>query len=103
MEVIVDGCAINQGPKCDYLLIQSSGFEHFVELKGVDIPHAFKQIEATILKLSSNPKGIEKHAYIISTSCPLTTSQIQIQKSKFKKNFNSSLLVKNSPVTSRLN
>src|SRR5207237_10899918 len=51
----VDGCAITTGLRCDWLVCAITGGPHeeiFVELKGVDIEHAIKQIEATIPKLS---------------------------------------------------
>ena len=55
-KVQIVGCAITKGPRCDWLLINRDAIEHYVELKGSNVRYAFKQIETTIRKVSSNPK-----------------------------------------------
>lgn len=95
--VIVDGCEINDTTlRCDYMHIAKE-IEFYIELKGQDIEHAIEQIAATIKRLSTNEKGQEKKSYIICTRSPLSSSKIQNLKIKFKKNFNSELIVKSSP------
>lgn len=94
-KVTVDGCAVKKGIKCDYMLIEKSELEHFVELKGSDIDHAIEQLIATFGKLSKCAQTHKKCAYIISTRCPLTSTKIQNEKLKFKNNYNSSLIIKN--------
>ena len=94
--ITVDGCVITTGPRCDYLLIATGGVEHYVELKGCDVRHAVKQLKATMLAVSQNPRGACKHAYIISSRCPLMSTEIQKLKLDFRKQFKSTLLVRNS-------
>lgn len=93
--VQVDGCVLKEGIKCDYMLIEDTEMEHYIELKGSDIDHAIAQLITTITKLSKCSKSHVKCAYIISTRCPLTTTKIQAQKLLFKKNYNSHLIIKN--------
>lgn len=94
-KIIVDGCAIKNGIKCDFLIIDDNEKEFFVELKGTDITHAFEQLSRSIELLSKSPKSEEKHSFVISTRSPLISSKLQKYKLNFKKQFNSSLLVKN--------
>lgn len=94
-QIQVDGCLNIKGAKCDFLVISESSVEHFVELKGSDVKYAATQIEETIQIASASPKNSPKHSFIVSTRCPLLTPEIQNMKSRFKKNFNSSLTIKN--------
>lgn len=94
-KVKVDGCLTFAGRKCDFLLIDPKSTEHYIELKGSDVRHAFSQIENTIEKVSANPKTNPKHCYIISTMCPMFSTEIQQRRRQFKKDYNSSLTVKN--------
>lgn len=94
-KITVDGCAITDGIRCDFLLIDHFGKEHFVELKGCDIKHALKQLAESIRKLSVNAKTQPKSSYISSTRCPLFSPEIQKHSALFKMHFNSSLLVRN--------
>lgn len=91
--ILVDGCAITDGIRCDYLLIDANDTEHFIELKGRDITHAVEQLESSIKQLSTN-KGL-KYSFIVSTRCPLAGPDIQIFKKKFKQRYNSELIIKN--------
>lgn len=102
--VQVDDCAIKEGLRCDYLVFPDSKdikktLEIYIELKGSDILHAIKQLEATIQQLSDNPAKQEKVCVIISTRCPQTTTEIQKFKVKFKKTYNAKLEVKNKTYT----
>jgi len=105
--VQVDGCAIKEGLRCDYLVIPDQQdikkvIEIYIELKGSKILHAIEQLEATIKKLSYDPAKQEKVCIIISTRCPLTTPEIQKFKLRFKKTYNAKLEVKNMTYTYRL-
>jgi len=91
--ILVDGCAITDGNKCDHLLIDANDTEHFIELKGCDILHAVEQLEASIKQLSTN-RGI-KYSFVISTRCPLSGTDIQNFRKKFKQKYNSELIIKN--------
>lgn len=90
--ILVDGCALTMGDRCDHLLVDENGVEHFIELKGCDIMHAVKQLESSIKQLSTN-KG-RNYSFIVSTRSPLTGPDIQIFKKKFKQRYNSELIVK---------
>ena len=96
LTIKVDGCAIsdNETLRCDYALMPSDEVEIYVELKGSDIVHAFKQIESTIRLLSDNPQKIKKLCFVVSTHVPKYTTTIQQLKIQFKKKFNASFRVK---------
>lgn len=95
--ITVDGCEINDASiRCDYMHI-AKDIEFYIELKGQDIEHAINQITTTIKRLSINERSQKKKSYIICTRSPLSSSKIQNYKFKFKKNFNSDLIVKSSP------
>jgi len=94
-KIEVDGCAITKGIRCDWLVINEADYEHFVELKGTDIVHACEQLKSSITQLSTNPQKSEKHSFIIAGKIvPAITTRIQIEKAKFKKQFNCTLIVK---------
>jgi hypothetical protein len=94
--IIVDGCAITEGKKCDFMYIINDK-EIYIELKGSDITKAFVQLEATINKLSTCAKSKKKISFVICTKCPLAASDIMSYRKKFRANFNCDLLVKGSP------
>ncbi|MBN8789633.1 MAG: hypothetical protein J0I84_21330 [Terrimonas sp.] len=93
-KIIVDNCAIKSGIRCDFMLVDHKSLEHYIELKGKQIIHACNQIEETIKQLTKNVFAV-KHSFIVSTACPLTTTEVQILKAQFKKKYNSTLTVKN--------
>jgi len=95
----VDGCVIsdNETLRCDYALIPSDAVEIYVELKGSDIEQAVKQIESTINLLSENPQKIKKLCFVVSTRVPKQTTSIQQRQSHFKKKFNASFRIQNTP------
>jgi len=87
-KVVVDGCAIKDGIKCDNLLVDMvTNNEFFVELKGEDVNHAISQLERSISLLSDKTILNKKvFAFIIPTNVsPTLNTRIQIQKKKFKK------------------
>ena len=96
--VVVDGCAISSGAKCDYLLYREDGTaEYYIELKGSDVPHAIDQLRATIMKLGGTPT--QRMAIVACTKvAPHITTQIQKAKKEFRSRFNSLLLIKEYPV-----
>lgn len=94
----VDGCAIKEGVKCDYMLTNDAGLEFYIELKGCDVNHAILQLEETIKKLSEDYAHLPKKAFIVSTRQPSIDVKIQNAKKRFYKNYNAELLVKNTPV-----
>lgn len=100
----VDGYAIKEGVRCDYLVIPDQQdikkvIEIYIELKGSKISHAIDQLEATLKKLSDDPAKQEKVCIIISTRCPLAGNDIQNFKKYFKKKYNAKLEFKNRTYT----
>ena len=93
-KVQVDGCALKEGKRCDYLVIAATGVEHFVELKGSHVKDGVEQIEASIPRLSKDPARGLKHSYVICTRSPLSRNDIRIFQVRFKKRLNSTLTVK---------
>jgi hypothetical protein len=94
----VDECAIQEGLRCDYALsVENLEEEFYIELKGRDVQHAFKQIESTIQSISSDTQQQPKICFVISTRCPISSPEIQIIRKKMKKKFNAELVVKNTP------
>ena len=88
--VQVDGCAIKEGQRCDYLVIPDQQdikkvIEIYIELKGSKILHAIEQLEATMKKLSDDPAKQEKVCIIVSSQCPLITTKIQNFKRTLKR------------------
>ncbi len=99
-EVEVDGCEITEGKKCDFLILhpkkvkkKTVNDEYFVELKGRKVKYACEQLEASIRKLSDNPTQKPKHAIVICTKNPLSSSQGQKLKIQFKKTLNAKLII----------
>jgi hypothetical protein len=93
----VDGCVIDDPEtlRCDYALIPCDDVEIYVELKGSDIPHAVKQLESTIQKISDSPRKTRKLCFVVSTRVPKQTTTIQKLQGHFKTKFNASFRVKN--------
>lgn len=93
-KILVDGCQITEGIRCDYLITFNTD-EHFVELKGKDITHAFKQLIRTITLLKNSTCN-NRVSYIISSRSPLVAASIQVERLKFRKKYQSELIVKNN-------
>ncbi|MBD2390479.1 MAG: hypothetical protein LW814_09880 [Anabaena sp. CoA2_C59] len=103
-KVQVDGCLDIQGVKCDWLLIIYEPYiEIYIELKGSDVEHAFIQIENTIKVVSQDYKNVPKYCYIITTRCPLDSTQIQVKKKSFKSKYNAVLKVKKTGCNENIN
>ena len=96
--VAVDGCALKEGAKCDNMLCSADEQEErYVELKGQDIKHAIEQLATTIVKLGEN--NSHRYAYVACTKvAPQIRTDIQAAQLRFKRLFNSCLVVKTSPV-----
>ncbi|MDN5199817.1 hypothetical protein QQ008_00545 [Fulvivirgaceae bacterium BMA10] len=90
-KIKVDGCQITTGIRCDFLVIETNKNEHFIELKGQNIKHAFEQLKRSIQLLSESDK---KTCYVICSKSPLTSAQIQNEMLNFRKLHNSKLVVR---------
>ena len=93
-KIRVDNCLIKEGKRCDFLLIDDNNVEYFIELKGKQVEYACTQLMETIKKITRD-MSVLKHAFVISSACPLTTTEVQVYKSMFKRIYNSQLHVKN--------
>ena len=99
VKIEVDGCQIKEGLRCDYL-VTLERLEHYIELKGHDLRHAFSQIIRTIELLGQ--ENATRRSYIISSRSPLSTAEIQIVRLKFRKYYQSNLVVKNKNFEERI-
>ncbi len=99
LKIQVDDCQIKEGLRCD-CLVTYGNFENFVELKGHDLRHAFKQIMRTIQLLGRD--SMLRHSYVITSRSPLSAPEIQNFRLKFKKNYRSDLTVKNNSFEVRI-
>lgn len=99
-QIIVDGCAITEGRRCDWLLrlIEAPSKEEiFVELKGAGVSDAIEQLRESITKLSVQRITHPKRAVIVFTRNPMDGTDMQIHKVKFLREFNAFLtLVKDN-------
>lgn len=93
--VVIDDCVITEGLRCDYLLISSNDVEHYIELKGCSVRHAVAQIAETIKQVSADAKHCGKHSFVISSRCPLMSTEIQQMKKNFRQQYASTLTIKN--------
>ena len=92
IKIIIDNCQIENGLRCDFLVIFNN-LQNFIELKGNDISHAFKQLERTINLLGKNQ--YLKKAFVISSRSPLSSPELQNKKLFFKRKLKTMLIVKN--------
>lgn len=95
-QVTVDGCYITSGLKCDYLfeiINQTINRVFYVELKGKNIEHGIKQLEATIHHCKSEHKSIPKLCYIIASRVPKSSTSSQKLKKEFKRKNNIQLFI----------
>lgn len=98
----IDGYIITEGNRCDYVVLSKQDESEsdnrwkaiFVELKGTDVEHALKQLDAGM----SNPRlkhdSInERHARIVAKSFPSSKSNPKFEAAKrlFKQRHNCSL------------
>ena len=101
-KIHIDNCVLKEGKKCDWMLLTDKQYEYFIELKGQHISEAVKQLENTIYQLSDNLKKQQRISFIITHIRPKMNPKIQILKSKFKRLYNSKLIIKNSPYEAKI-
>src|SRR5947209_8726499 len=85
-QILVDGCAITEGERCDWLVRledATSKTEIYIELKGSDVYHAVEQLRATIEKLSVDRASLSKRSYIVFARNPMTGTDVQKYKVQF--------------------
>ncbi|MCU0290311.1 MAG: hypothetical protein MUF15_28500 [Acidobacteria bacterium] len=104
LEVKVDHCLPIEGKKCDYVLISKyENTAHFIELKGNKIKEALAQLENSVKQISNPEKGFisnnfnQKYAYVIPSQYnPKLTTEIQRTQKRFKRDYQTELIVKNN-------
>jgi DNA-binding protein YbaB len=92
-KVTVDGCAITQGIRCDWLLIRPDDKEFFVELKGSDLKHAYEQIERSIKQIAKDCYIREKNIYIVMSKYPSKPPALQFMQRYFQDTYKATLMV----------
>lgn len=98
-QIRLDDCVFKNQTSCDFLVIDNIDKEHFVELKGCDVPKAIEQLQATIPKISVSPKHQDKACYVVSARVPSKASaRTQIWERIFKRDYNSELHIKNRQI-----
>jgi hypothetical protein len=102
-QIEVDGCAIVDGPRCDWLInVDKTQQSVFVELKGSNVPHAVEQLTHAHDGLREIRKP--NVTWIINSQrCPLTSTEVQSLTIKLRKHKGVRLILRNSPVTFVLN
>jgi hypothetical protein len=89
-QIQVDGCAITEGLRCDWLVILNDAIaqeEIYVELKGSGVHHAIEQLRTTVTQLSADCHNLRKRCLVVFTRNPMSGTDIQNQKVKFRKEF----------------
>lgn len=97
-----DGDIIKEGYKCDYLILAKQFPDAkpetwkaiFVELKGTDVEHALKQLDASLsYKVFHHDSIDERHARIVAKSFPSSKSnpKFELAKREFRKKHSCSL------------
>lgn len=101
-KIQVDDCLIEDKKviKCDNLFIDCDDeIGHFVELKGTDIEHAYKQLTSTIKwwrEKVKHPQKEKTYAYMVSSSVPASAEQkFRTLKEQFKRDMGKDLVKKN--------
>lgn len=91
----VDGCLLHNVVAADWVISKEGFGDLIIELKGVDVSHAFEQVYATAeYWISETSFGNGKLAgLIVCRQSPRETSSIQRKKRKFFKRFRSSMHV----------
>jgi hypothetical protein len=102
-QIQVDGCAITDGRRCDWLInVEATNRSVFVELKGSDVNHAVEQLTRAhdVLREVRLPNV----TWIVSSQrCPLASTEVQQLTIKLRKRKGVSFILRNSPVSVNLN
>lgn len=84
-KIKIDESNLIEGMQCDYLLIDQTELDHFVELKGRHTKDAVKQIIATATAIPRAPGQVECFGVIVSRKNPLAASEVQQEKKRLRK------------------
>lgn len=94
--VSVDGCAITEGVRCDYLYGLEVAGEIFVELKGSDIRHAVNQISRSVSLLSEQNHS-RRVGVIVASRVPKMDTSTQLAMAKVRGSVVRRLIVRSGP------
>jgi hypothetical protein len=100
-KVRVDDCLTKQETGADWLIVLPGQGEVVVELKGKDVPHAIKQIRATLELWKSFPESSNSLAAVVVASNvrPAVSTELLRAKNEFMEKFSSTLHVFNGGAT----
>lgn len=90
-KIQVDDCAINDGPRCDWLILLDRPFpkeEIYVELKASHVSRGVEQIEATVKKLSADAAQLPIRCLVVFRRRPKIGTDAQKYAIKFRRKFN---------------
>jgi len=93
-KIKVDGCAIVEGSRCDWLARVTGTFAEdiFIELKkACRIQRAAYQLEESVKKLSPT-RGVKKRCVVVFTTNQVIGTELQQHKEHFKRKLNAVLL-----------
>lgn len=95
-KIELDGCVLPNETACDWILEKPGVGRIVVELKGCDVGHALKQVEAGLNYLKENKMtDLKRAALVVCTKCyPSVTPTIQKAKSKCLKDHKAHLHIK---------
>jgi hypothetical protein len=87
-QVLVDGCYIKTGIKCDYLfevINPRKDIEkvYYVELKGSDVEHAVNQLKTTLSYCHNQHVNFVRECHIVGSKFPKAGTASQVLKKKF--------------------
>jgi hypothetical protein len=85
--------SIQDSKLCDFCLVDWRPEEHFIELKGKNVDHALRQLEATLNLLRQSPQKLV-HAWIITSESPASQPKFLNLKERFMKRLNVKLTIR---------
>lgn len=89
-----DGCIYRQKIACDFVATEISSGDVFIELKGSDVDHAVRQIDATLEDWRQ--KGWSGRVFsglVVCTRYPRQDTKIQRMRSRFARRYGAALHV----------
>ena len=94
LKVQVDGCILKNQLAADYVVSQGVIGDVIVELKGKDVEHAVKQVEATASHWQEQGYRVGRlAALIVSTQFPKANTQVRKAQENFAKKYKGPLHV----------
>lgn len=103
--VKIDDCVIRGSSiRCDSMVVVPNPKEEIIliELKGHKVERAIQQLEATLSHIKQKCSAAKTQnitCIVCCTRCPLSGTDIQREKKKFKDKHRARLLIKSGPLT----